>query len=205
MEPDERVPEREVEEPEGEVCQTDVAHDGRTARRRLRLSRAEVGARHPIDGRGSEEDRQNAVSRHEQAPQAPGLAVRDGSLLEVAGGPGELVVVEVPVASQPGVHGARPEEPHAEHHRVLDERPATEVEAVNEVVLELVEERHEDRRGGDRHPRGHYAPHIEHRVEDDRGDAEGEDRRADGVLVAQDGMALPQPPEHLHELQTNLT
>jgi len=51
-----------------------------------------------------------------------------------------LVVMEVQVATHPGVDGSRAPQVHAEHHQVMNQLVVLEVHPVDQVVLQFMEQ-----------------------------------------------------------------
>lgn len=85
-------------------------------------------------------DGQHIVAHHDQALEAPLLAIGDTALFQVGLAAGMLVVMEVQVATHPGVDGSRAPQVHAEHHQVMNQLVVLEVHPVDQVVLQFMEQ-----------------------------------------------------------------
>jgi hypothetical protein len=101
------------------------------------------------------------------------------------------MVAEVLLAAVPRAH-VELGPPDHEHHEILDEIVALEVLAVDEVVLELVEDR--DRQADEQHrrPPRQVPREVAPRERGDHREAPHEARRADRVLVREPAVLGPQ-------------
>ena len=70
--------------------------------------------------------------------------------------------MQVQLAAHEGVHRARARQPAQRQHQLIDARVLAEIHLVDEVMLELVDERGKHCRDGHANPPGQLAANIGH-------------------------------------------
>ncbi|MCY1177183.1 hypothetical protein D9M73_174810 [compost metagenome] len=145
-----------------------------------------LGPQH-ADDRGHD-----VVADHQQPRKTPGFAIGDGALFRVGLRARHLVVIEVKMAADPGIDGARPGEPDQSHHQVVRHFLLAEVHAVDQVVFQLMGQRGEKSIEQQARPPGHVPAHVERRRTDHTGDGEGQNACAESVLMLENRVFLTQ-------------
>ncbi len=129
--------------------------------------------------------RHHVIAHHQQPRKTPGLAVGDRTFFHIGFGARYLVMVKVQVAAYPRVDGARPRQPHQAHHQVVRHALLAKVHAVDQVVFQLMGQRREKPIEQQAGPPGHVAGDVQQRRAKHADQCEGQDARAQGVLMQQ--------------------
>ncbi|MNX66981.1 hypothetical protein D3C86_980870 [compost metagenome] len=96
------------------------------------------------------------------------------------------------MAANPRVDGARPRQPHQPHHQVVRHLLLAEVHAVDQVVFQLMGQRGEKCVEQQARPPRHVPGHVERRRTEHAGQGEGQNARAEGVLMLENRVLLAQ-------------
>ena len=152
------------------------------APRREEVGRVAPYLRVDEDDRGGHERQEQTQGQRAQAdPQEP--------LLDVDGLTAVSVVLDVQILASPGVE-ALLGHPDAEEHEVLHPGAPGKVNQVNQIVLELVQVRDEQRYPHDREGWVHEALEIRHSQGDRPREAEDEDEGSDGVPMVEERVGV---------------
>ncbi|SQC39946.1 Uncharacterised protein [Clostridium sporogenes] len=182
---DERVPQRVVQVTDRHVRRHLLDAQLQALGRILHRLRGHV-LLHLAAHRGRpQHDGEHAVRDHQQALHAPALAVGDAEFLEIRFAARHLVVMQVHAPARPRVDRAGPREPAQRHHQVIGPRRLLEVHQVDQVVLELVDQRRDERGERQRDVPRDRAARIQPRDREHRAHRHGHHGRADEVLVVE--------------------
>jgi len=103
-----------------------------------------------------------------------------------------LVVVQVDASADPGIDRARTDHPADGQHQVVHPGSALEIQEVDQIVFEFMDEGREDGHQRDAQPRRQGSARVQPGTPGHAREGEQHDPEADGVLVPQPGMTLPQ-------------